>query len=95
MTMPLCMMRQEFASSWLRNPLQKWTIYLIHLRFLALSKTKKNDLKGQTFVDIKRNMTILRGIPENDLQDCFWQWHHHLTKCTASQGEHFEGDSSH
>jgi hypothetical protein len=27
-TMPLRMMRYEFASSWLRNPLQKWTIHL-------------------------------------------------------------------
>jgi hypothetical protein len=27
----LCMMRSDFASSWLRNPLQKWTILLIRL----------------------------------------------------------------
>jgi len=58
----------------------------------------KNALKGQRFVhlsDIQRNVkTLLRGIPENDFQDCFWQWHHRLTKCTASQGEYFEGDSS-
>jgi len=31
MTMPLRMMHSEFASSWLRTPLQKWTIHLIHL----------------------------------------------------------------
>jgi len=31
MTMPLRMMRYEFASSWPRTQLQKWTIDLIHL----------------------------------------------------------------
>jgi hypothetical protein len=31
MAMPLRMMCQKFASSWLRNPLQKWTIHLVHL----------------------------------------------------------------
>jgi hypothetical protein len=31
MTMPLCMMCLELASSWLRNSLQKRTAYLIHL----------------------------------------------------------------
>jgi transposase len=45
--------------------------------------------------DIQRNVTkLLRSIPENDFQDCFWHWHRHLTKCIASQGEYFEGDSS-
>jgi hypothetical protein len=34
------------------------------------------------------------GIPENDIQDCFRQWHHRLTKCIASQEEYFDGDSS-
>jgi hypothetical protein len=59
----------------------------------------KNALKGQRFAripDIQHNMTtLLRGITENDFQDCFRQWHHHLTKCIASHGEYFEGDSSH
>jgi hypothetical protein len=68
------------------------------LRFLALSKLKKNALKGQRFADIpdiQRNVTtLLRCIPENDFQDCFRQWHHRLTKYIASQGEYFEGDSS-
>jgi hypothetical protein len=40
------------------------------------------------------NATLLRGILESDLQDCFRQWHHRLMKCTAAQEEHFEGDSS-
>jgi histone-lysine N-methyltransferase SETMAR len=59
----------------------------------------KNALKGQRFADlsdIQHNVkTLLRGIPENDFQDCFWQWHHRLTKCVASQGEYYKGDSSH
>jgi hypothetical protein len=48
------------------------------------------------FSDIQRNMkTLLRGITENDFQDCFRQWHHCLMKCVASQGAYFEGNSSH
>jgi hypothetical protein len=57
----------------------------------------KNTLKDQRFAeipDIQSNVMLLRGIPENDFQDCSWQWHHRLTKCTASRGEYFEGDSS-
>jgi len=58
----------------------------------------KNALKVQRFADlsdIRRNMkTLLRGILENDFLDCFWQWYHCLTKCIASQGENFEGNSS-
>jgi histone-lysine N-methyltransferase SETMAR len=62
------------------------------------TKLKKNVLKGQRFADIpdiQHNVTLLRGNPENDFQDCFRQWHNRLTKCIASQGEYFEGDSSH
>jgi len=59
----------------------------------------KNALKGQRCADlsdIQRNVKmLLRGIPEDSFQDCFWQWQHCLTKCIASQGEYFEGDSSH
>jgi hypothetical protein len=57
----------------------------------------KIALKEQIFANIpniQRNVTLLRGIQENDFPDCFRQWHHRLTKCIASQGEHFEGDSS-
>jgi hypothetical protein len=46
------------------------------MRFSALSRIK-NALKGHRFADIpdiERNVTtLLRGIPENDFQDCFWQ----------------------
>jgi transposase len=59
----------------------------------------KNALKRQRFADlsdIQRNVkTLLRGIPANDFQDCFRQWHYRLTKRIASQREYFEGDSSH
>ena len=48
----------------------------------------KNALKGQRFAnlsDTQHNVkTLLRGILENDFQDCFRQWHHCLTKCIAS-----------
>jgi histone-lysine N-methyltransferase SETMAR len=58
----------------------------------------KNALKGQRFADlsdIQHNVeTSLRGIPENDFQDCLRQWQHRLTKCIASQGANFKGESS-
>jgi hypothetical protein len=56
--------------------------------FWRFQKLKKNALKGQRFADIpgiQRNVTkLLRGIPENNFQVCFRQWHHRLTKCIAS-----------
>jgi hypothetical protein len=65
---------------------------------VSLFPKLKNTLKWQRFADIpgiRRNVTtLLRGIPENEFRDCFWQWHHGITKCTASQAEYFEGDSS-
>jgi hypothetical protein len=57
----------------------------------------KNALKGQRFPDIpdiQSNVTFLRSIPENNFQDCFRQWRHRLTKCIASRGEYFVGNSS-
>jgi transposase len=58
----------------------------------------KNALKERRFADIpdiQRNVIkLLRGFSENDFQNCFRQWHHRLTMCVTSQGEHFEGDSS-
>ena len=94
--------RKLHISSDLRIPLQKWTIQpyspdLAPCDFWLFPKLK-SALKGQIFVDlsdIQRNVkTLLRGIPENDFQGCFRQWHHRLTKCIASQGEYFEGDSN-
>jgi hypothetical protein len=37
--------------------------------------------------------TLLHFILENDFQDCFQQWHHHLMKFIASQGEYLEDNS--
>jgi hypothetical protein len=58
----------------------------------------KNATMEQGFADIpdiQRNVTtLLQSIPENNFLNSFLQWHHHLTKYIASQGEHFEGDSS-
>jgi hypothetical protein len=53
-------------------------------------------MKGQRFADIPdiQHMTLLQDILENGFQDYFQQWHHRLTKCTASQGQYFEGNSS-
>jgi hypothetical protein len=39
----------------------------------------KNALKGQGFAaipNVQCNVTLLRGIPENDFQDSFQQWQH-------------------
>jgi hypothetical protein len=48
----------------------------------------ENALKGERFADIpdiqRTVITLLRGIPENDFQDCFRQGQHRLTKCIAS-----------
>ena len=61
---------------------------LAHCDFWLFPKLK-NALKGQRFIDlsdIQHNVkTLLRGIPKNDFQDCFRQWHHHVMNCTASQ----------
>jgi hypothetical protein len=61
--------------------------------FLASSKIKKKSLKGLRFAvpDIQHNVMLLRDIVEYDFQDCFQQWHYHLMKCIASQGEYFKG----
>jgi len=71
--------------------------YLAPCDFWIFPKLK-NALKRQRFADlsdIQRNVkTLLRVIPENEFQYCFRQWHHRLTKCLASQGEYFEGNSS-
>jgi hypothetical protein len=64
----------------------------------SLFPKARNALKGQRFANVldnQRNLAaLLRGIQKNDFQGSFRQWQH-LTKCIASQGEHFEGDSSH
>ena len=100
--MPLPMMRLRFREFLAKNSITKvdhppYSPDLAPCNFWLLPKLK-NALMGQRFSDlsdIQHNVkTLLRGIPENDFQDCFLQWYHHLTKCIASQGEYFEGNSS-
>jgi hypothetical protein len=59
----------------------------------------KTALKGHRFSDIAdiqgHAMTILQSIPEEELQKCFEQCKHRLTKYTGAQGDYFEGDSNH
>jgi hypothetical protein len=63
--------------------------------FPKLKNAPKRQRIAADLFDMQRNVkTLLRGIPENYFQNCFRQWHHRLTKCTVSQGEYFEGDSS-
>jgi hypothetical protein len=50
-------------------------------------------MKRQIFADIpavqRKVITLLRGIPENDFQDCFRLRQHRLRECVPSQGKHF------
>jgi hypothetical protein len=82
----VCERKADLSSFW-RKPVK----VMYEVRQLEIS------LKTETLAhtEIQRKVTtLLPGIPENDFADCFRQWHHRLTKCTASQGERFEGDSS-
>jgi len=36
----------------------------------------------------------LEAIPQQEFQTCLQQWQHRSAKCTATQGEYFEGDPS-
>jgi hypothetical protein len=78
----------------LKNPMTSSGIEPATFRLVAIAHSINihRSLKGRIFADlpdIQHSVTtLLRGIPENDFQDSFRQWHHHLTKCIASQGEH-------
>jgi hypothetical protein len=74
--------------SWQRNALQKWTIRLIHLGFLALSKIKK--CPGGTKICCHPWHPTLR----DNVQVWLGQWRLRLTKCIAPKGEHFESERS-
>jgi hypothetical protein len=58
----------------------------------------KEILKGRHFDDtddIRSNMTAaLKDIPQNQFQNCFEGWTRRWYRCTASQGEYFEGNHS-
>jgi len=53
----------------------------------------KEILKGRHFDDIGSNTTAaLKGIPQNQFQNCFEGWTRRWHRCIASQEEYFEGD---
>ena len=53
----------------------------------------KEILNGRHFDDISSNTTAaLKTIPQNQFQNCFEGWTRRWHRCTASQGENFEGD---
>ena len=56
----------------------------------------KEILKGRNFDDsddIRSSTTdALKAIPQNQFQNCFEGWTSSWHRCTASQGEYFEGD---
>jgi hypothetical protein len=63
------------------------------LRHFWLSSKLKNALNRQRFTDIPdiQHMTaFLHDIPEDDFQNCYWQWHRHLTKSIVTQGEYLK-----
>jgi hypothetical protein len=66
--------------------------------FWLFSKLK-TALKGHRFSDITdihgHAKTILQRIPEEEVQKCFEQCKHRLTKWIGAQGDYFEGDSNH
>jgi len=93
----------RFRNFMAKNPVTKmdhppYSLDLAPCNFWVFPKLK-NVLKGQRFADlsdIQHNVEkSLRGILENDFQDCIRQWQHRLTNCIASQGANFKGESSH
>jgi hypothetical protein len=56
----------------------------------------KSVLKGTHFLsveDVKVKTTeILNSLTENDMQNCFERWQHHMQLCVNSEGNYFEGD---
>jgi hypothetical protein len=41
-----------------------------------------------------KSTTLLKDLKGGDLQGCFNQWKRRWDKCTASEGEYFEGDKN-
>jgi len=61
-----------------------------------LFPTAKKTLKGKRFATVEEVKTAsqeaLNSIKLQQFQKCFTQWEIRLDKCTASNGEYFEGD---
>jgi hypothetical protein len=61
-----------------------------HRRFKEESEDMQDDPRsGQS-----TNLGTLRWKTRCDFQDCLRQWHNCHTKCTASQGDHFEREAA-
>jgi len=58
----------------------------------------KSVLKGAHFVSVEnvkaKTAEILNNLTENDLQNCFEHWQHHMQLFVNSEGNCFEGDHS-
>ena len=61
-----------------------------------LFPTMKKTLKGKRFANVEKVKTAsqeaLNNIKLQQFQRCFTQWEKRLDKCTASNGEYFEGN---
>ena len=40
----------------------------------------------------QKTAEALKGIKVDDFKNCFEKWKKHFDRCTASNGEYFEGD---
>ena len=60
--------------------------------FLCIKKV----FKGKHFTDVegaKQKMAEpLKGFKIDKFKNCFEQWENRLNRCSASSGQHFEGD---
>jgi transposase len=58
----------------------------------------KSVLKGTRFLSVEvvkaKTTEIFNSLSENDLQNCFERWQHHMQLCANSEGNYFEGDRS-
>ena len=56
----------------------------------------KKVFKGKHFADVKdvkqKTAESLKHIKVNEFKNCFGQWKKYLNRCSASDGEYFEGD---
>ena len=62
-----------------------------------LSPQMKKVLTGKWFADVEEEVKqkmaeALKGIKINEFKNCLKQWEKSLDRCSASNGEYFEGD---
>jgi hypothetical protein len=102
MKMPQITRRSLSSSSW--SPPKKSITEIEHPPYSPdltpndfwLYPKVKSALKGRRFQnieDILKNITTLRAI-QQEFQKWSQRWQHRWAKCTAAQGECFEGDPS-